>query len=59
MKLICKHCGDSFKVSKYELEMIAEGYIQLSDINICDDCFELENNTSFEYDQFSDADPGL
>ena len=59
MKLTCKNCGDTFKATKYEKELIAEGFITIDDIKLCSDCFEVENETSFEYEQFSDADPGL
>jgi hypothetical protein len=59
MKITCARCGESFEATRYEKKLIAEGYITIEDVSLCNDCFELENNTSFEYEQFSDADPGL
>lgn len=59
MKLLCCKYGDTFEATKHEKELIAEGYITIEDIKLCSDCFEVENETSFEYEQFSDADPGL
>jgi hypothetical protein len=59
MKLTCKKCRDTFEATKYEKELIAEGLITMEEISLCNDCFEVENDTSFEYEQFSDADPGL
>lgn len=59
MKATCRKCGDSFTIDKEALSFLDEGYIIIADVNICSDCFDLMENTDFEYEQFSDADPGL
>jgi hypothetical protein len=59
MKTACKKCGESFTIAKEFEEWINEGNINLANANICDDCIELMQNTDFEYEQQSDADPGL
>jgi hypothetical protein len=52
MKLTCKKCGDTFKATKYEKELIAEGFITMEEISLCNDCFEVENETPIECEDF-------
>jgi hypothetical protein len=62
MKARCKLCGDMFKVDPETLELVEEGYLShdTPGLNVCDECAELDQyNVSFEYEMFSDADPGL
>ncbi len=57
MKAKCKHCGESFEPTKEDQELYEEGYCDRPDC--CSDCFTMTENTDFEYEQHSDADPGL
>jgi hydrogenase maturation factor HypF (carbamoyltransferase family) len=59
MKTTCKKCGESFSIDKSTEDLFDEGFIVLSDICICEDCYDMMQNTDFEYEQQSDADPGL
>lgn len=58
-RLKCRKCGDNITLTKDTQDLLNEGYLELSAINICDECFDMEHNTDFEYEQYSDADPGL
>jgi hypothetical protein len=59
MKTTCQKCGELFTIDKESEKLIENGYYNLADASICDDCIELMQNTDFEYEQQSDADPGL
>ena len=58
MKAKCKICGESFLLPQDTVEMIEEGFLSISDIDICDECAE-DMNLPLEPDEYSDADPGL
>ncbi len=51
----CEFCREEFDIPPGEDEP--------NQINICDECFDMkedtENPRNFEYMQYSDADPGL
>jgi hypothetical protein len=58
MNFKCRHCGEDFKASKEEMALYQEGYALAPEF--CDDCFRFVNSPSdLEYEQYSDADPGL
>lgn len=52
----CIHCGDRFDLSPEENESFSEGYY-LNDPDCCDDC--AGNSSYHDFDEYSDADPGL
>lgn len=56
-KKTCTRCGDEFKLSKEDEELLDEGYISEADIKECDRC--LNNDSQEDHPTFSDADPGL
>jgi hypothetical protein len=59
MKHTCEKCGEPLSKKEIrEMEKAAEYSIPRE---ICDDCFDLEceSDRSQDYEQFSDADPGL
>lgn len=52
----CIHCGNRFNLSPEDMANYNEGFY-MSDPDCCDDCFD---NISYQnYDEYSDADPGL
>ena len=52
----CTHCGDRFNLSPEDMANYQEG-LYMDDPDCCDACFD---NVSFQdYDEYSDADPGL
>lgn len=58
MKFTCRHCGEEFKASREEVELYEEGYCDQPEL--CDECFRFLNGPpDMEYEQYSDADPGL
>ena len=58
MYFVCRHCGEDFKPSHEDRELLEEGYTQKPEY--CDECFRFLNSPpDFEYEQYSDADPGL
>lgn len=58
MKCTCRHCGEDFKASPEETELFEEGYTGKPDL--CQECFRFLNSPpDLEYEQYSDADPGL
>jgi hypothetical protein len=61
MKIRCKVCGEYFFSDDETLALISDGYISSSDVNTCDDCWEMLNHPFNEIlsDMISDADPGL
>jgi hypothetical protein len=60
MKIRCKHCGEFFCPSDESVDLISEGYISSDNVNICDDCWDMINQTPDDLmEMFSDADPGL
>jgi hypothetical protein len=60
MKIRCIHCGEYFFPDEETLQLMNEGYISSSDVNTCDECWEMLNHTPDDImDMFSDADPGL
>jgi hypothetical protein len=60
MKIRCIHCGEYFFPDEETLQLMNEGYISTSDVNTCDECWEILNQPPDDImDMFSDADPGL
>ncbi len=59
MEIRCRHCGEFFCPCDETLDLIEEGYVDSASCNICDDCWDLQNFCEYDYEQFSDADPGL
>jgi hypothetical protein len=60
MKIKCKICGEYFNPDDETLALMADGYILTSDINTCDECWEMLNHQIDDLsDMISDADPGL
>jgi hypothetical protein len=54
----CHRCRESFIVSKETLELFEEGYIDEPDT--CPDCqIFIDNCESVDFEEYSDADPGL
>lgn len=41
MEIRCRHCGDYFSPSPETQVLIAEGYISLTSVDSCDECWEL------------------
>lgn len=59
MKVTCRKCGESFTVSKEAVKLIEEGFISRDSINICDDCFDMQESNISDYLDLCDGDPGL
>jgi hypothetical protein len=59
MEILCRHCGTWFFPGEETLDMIEGGYIDSDSCNICDECSDLIYLAEFDFEQFSDADPGL
>ena len=60
MKIRCKHCGEFFCPSDENVDLISEGYISSDNVNICDDCWDLIENSQEDISEMhSDADIGL
>jgi RNase P subunit RPR2 len=60
MKLMCKNCGDLFTLPKKVLKAWDDGEIDMP--TLCPDCeddFRFMGCNDFEYERYSDADPGL
>ena len=58
MYYMCRHCGEDFKATSEEMELYEEGFAD--EPKYCDQCFRFLNSPpDFEYEQYSDADPGL
>jgi hypothetical protein len=61
MKIRCKICGEYFFPDDETVALIIDGYFSSSDVNTCDECWDMLNS-SFNDDtegMISDADPGL
>jgi hypothetical protein len=60
MKIRCIHCGEYFCPSDDSVELMSKGYISSDNVNICDECWYMINQTPDDFsDMYSDADPGL
>jgi hypothetical protein len=60
MEIRCRHCGEYFCPSDECVDLISEGYISPDSLNICDDCWDMSNNSPDDMlEMYSDADPGL
>jgi hypothetical protein len=60
MEIRCRHCGEYFCPCDETLDLIVEGYIPSSSVNICDDCFEMIQLSEYDLSEsFSDADSDL
>ena len=60
MGIRCRFCGEYFCPCAETMDLIAEGFILASSVNVCDECFEMIEHPVFDMsDMFSDADPGL
>ena len=62
MNKTCKFCGDSFPLTRDQIELIQEGYISL--YHTPDHCPECNSDIyggscDYSYEQHSDADSGL
>lgn len=57
MRCKCFHCGDEFPISKSTEIDWAEGWIDLPDE--CPDCLANIADSANNYEEYSDADPGL
>ena len=55
-KYKCVKCGNRFCLSPEDEELYSEGYT-IGEPDCCDDCMGDRND--IDYDDFSDADPGL
>lgn len=54
----CSGCGDEFTISQEDEELYEEGFIDhLSEL--CYYCSAESEQPDLDYEQFSDADPGL
>jgi hypothetical protein len=61
MKIRCKVCREYFSPDEETLPLMSDGYLLSTDVNTCDECWDLLNN-SYPGDtegMISDADPGL
>jgi hypothetical protein len=61
MKIRCKVCGEYFYPDEETLALMSDGYHITSDVNTCDECWDMLNNLYNDdlADMISDADPGL
>ena len=61
MKIRCKICEEYFYLDDETLALMSDGYLSPGDINTCDDCWNMLNNSYGDdlSDMISDADPGL
>jgi hypothetical protein len=61
MKIRCKVCGEYFYPDDETLALMSDGYISTSDVNTCDECWEILNHSNSDdlSDMISDADSGL
>jgi len=60
MEIRCRHCGDYFSPNPETQELIAEGFLTLTSVDTCDECWELMEYSEVDCSEsFSDADPGL
>jgi hypothetical protein len=61
MKIRCKICGEYFYPDDETLALMSDGYISTSDVNTCDECWEILNHSNSDdlSDMISDADSGL
>lgn len=58
MKAKCRSCGDAFTLTKDEQRAVEYGDGRAPDQ--CDECFQMmQQSIIADYDEFSDADPGL
>lgn len=57
MKMRCRFCGETFVPEPEDVAMYEEGWIDHLP-NICYDCVDIQNQQP-DYDEYSDADPGL
>jgi hypothetical protein len=60
MNIRCRQCGVYFFPCDETLDLIAEGYIFSTSLNICDDCWNLQQISEFDLSEsYLDADPVL
>jgi hypothetical protein len=60
MEIQCKCCHEFFNPGDDNLELLAGGHITAGSINVCDDCWHLQQLSEYDLSEsFSDADPGL
>jgi hypothetical protein len=61
MKIRCKVGGEYFYPDDETLALMSDGYISTSDVNTCDECWEILNHSNSDdlSDMISDADSGL
>lgn len=60
MEIQCKCCWEWFIPSEDSIEMISGGFINAVSVNMCDDCWNLQQLSEYNLSEsFSDADPCL
>jgi hypothetical protein len=57
MEIRCKCCQEFFNPGDDNLELIMEGYITADSVNMCDDCWNLQQLSEYDYsDSLGDSD---
>ncbi|TFH46541.1 MAG: hypothetical protein E4G94_02195 [ANME-2 cluster archaeon] len=60
MKIRCKICGDYFCPDDETMALMSDGYMDKSDVNTCDECWEMVRDSYDDTEgMISEADPGL
>ena len=60
MKIRCKVCGEFFNPDDETMELMSEGYITSDSVNICDECWNLQQLSEYGYtESLSYSDPVL
>lgn len=57
MKNTCKSCGESFKISKEDAQLVENG--EITKPELCDECSDMQYDQEPDIYDYSDADPGL
>jgi hypothetical protein len=57
MEIQCKCCSEWFFPSEDSIEMISGGFINPTSVNVCNDCWNLQQLTEYDYSEsFKDSD---
>jgi hypothetical protein len=60
MEIQCKCCWEWFIPSEDSIEMISGGFINADSVNMCDDCWNLQQLSEYDFYELNrDYDPGL
>jgi hypothetical protein len=60
MEIQCKCCRQWFIPSEESIEMISGGFINVDSVNMCDDCWNLQQLSEYDYtESLSYSDPVL